>query len=477
MRRIHGYSKQRYLRTALPVVLLAAAAVTLTTAAASHPSAPSSVPTETTLVHRLDTCLAPGEAKPTVVLVHGAWADASSWSAEVATLQAAGYDARAIANPLQDLTTDSEYVADYLKAIHGPIVLVGHSYGGAVITNAAAGMTNVRALVYVDAAAPAPGETNGQLSGATSILNTDTPAQLFFTTPYPGAPSGADELYLNENIFIHYFASDLPVREAATLWASQRGASTAAFDTPSKKAAWQTIPSWYFISTGDQIITPASELMMAHRAVQPRVVVERVRAEEDPASRPEQVTAELDIDERPVGQYPDRAVQAQRLGDHGAGAHEDRDQVAVIRARPPVATDDAGQQGAQPPVGCAEPPVGASGHPREPGNVRGDAPGHEPGEQHPQQSLDLVDHIRADVAGKECPGQHGERHGPHLTVEGERATVRPGSPAGTARAGHGRTPAHAREATARPASAGRHGQPLRSPQPCLQPATARPFPG
>jgi pimeloyl-ACP methyl ester carboxylesterase len=85
-------------------------------------------------------CLPAGQAKPTVVLVHGAWADASSWSGEVAILQRAGYDVRAIANPLQDLTTDAEYVADYLKTISGPIVLVGHSYGGAVITNAAAGI-------------------------------------------------------------------------------------------------------------------------------------------------------------------------------------------------------------------------------------------------------------------------------------------------------------------------------------------------
>jgi pimeloyl-ACP methyl ester carboxylesterase len=222
--------------------------------------------TESSLVHRLDTCLPRGQAKPTVVLVHGAWADASSWSGEVATLQAAGYDVRAIANPLQDLTTDSQYVAGYLKTIHGPIVLAGHSYGGAVITNAAAGLANVKALVYVDASAPAPGETNGQLSGASSILNKDTPAQLFFTTTYPGAPAGASELYLNENIFVRYFASDLPRAEAEQLWASQRGASTAAFSTPSRYAAWKTIPSWYFISTGDQIITPASELAMAHRA-------------------------------------------------------------------------------------------------------------------------------------------------------------------------------------------------------------------
>jgi pimeloyl-ACP methyl ester carboxylesterase len=254
---------------ALPAAAAVAAAALVayggSPAAAVASTAPDG-PAQASLVHQLDTCLPDRQARPTVVLVHGAWADASSWSGEVATLQAAGYDVRAIANPLQDLTTDSQYVADYLKTIPGPVVLVGHSYGGAVITNAAAGLANVKALVYVDASAPAPGETNGQLSGAASILTKDTPAQLFFTTSYPGAPAGASELYLNENIFIHNFASDLPSGEAERLWASQRGASTAAFNTPSKFAAWKTIPSWYFISTNDQIITAASELAMAHRA-------------------------------------------------------------------------------------------------------------------------------------------------------------------------------------------------------------------
>jgi pimeloyl-ACP methyl ester carboxylesterase len=254
-------------------ILLALSGSAVAAALAAYTSRPTAAatgaqdgPTGSSLVHRLETCLSTGQAKPTVVLVHGAWADASSWSGEVTTLQAAGYDARAIANPLQDLATDSQYVGDYLTTISGPVVLVGHSYGGAVITNAAAGLANVKALVYVDAAAPAPGETNGQLSGRTSILNTATPAQLFFTTSYPGAPTGASELYLNEYIFLNYFASDLPRTEAKRLWASQRGASTAAFDTPSKAAAWKTIPSWYFISTNDQIITAASELSMARRA-------------------------------------------------------------------------------------------------------------------------------------------------------------------------------------------------------------------
>jgi pimeloyl-ACP methyl ester carboxylesterase len=214
-------------------------------------------------VHRLTTCLGPGRAKPTVVLVHGAWADSSSWSGEVAALQVAGYDVRAIANPVQNLTTDSLYVADYLKTIHGPVVLAGHSYGGSVITNAAAGLANVKRLVYVDAAAPAPGQTTAQLSGADSVLIRKKPAELFNTTT---SPSGPPELYLKEGIFIHNFAGDLPQRKAKVLWASQRGASMAALDTPSKAAAWKTIPSWYFISTGDQIITPASELAMAHRA-------------------------------------------------------------------------------------------------------------------------------------------------------------------------------------------------------------------
>jgi pimeloyl-ACP methyl ester carboxylesterase len=222
-------------------------------------------PATSALIQRLRACHTSG-TKPIVVLVHGAWADTSSWSGEVSTLRHAGYDARAIANPLQDLTTDAEYVADYLKTLHGPVVLVGHSYGGAVITNAAAGLANVKALVYVDASAPAPGETNGSLSGAGSVLNQKAAAQLFFTTTYPDAPAGASELYLRQDIFVHYFGSDLPSAQAELLWASQRGASTAAFDTPSKAAAWKTIPSWYFISSDDQIITEASELAMAHRA-------------------------------------------------------------------------------------------------------------------------------------------------------------------------------------------------------------------
>jgi pimeloyl-ACP methyl ester carboxylesterase len=209
---------------------------------------------------------APNAVKPTVVLVHGAWADASSWDGEVAALQKQGYVVRAIANPLQSLTTDSQYVSDFLKSVNGPVVLVGHSYGGSVITNAAADNPNVKALVYVDAAAPDVGETNGSLSGSDSVLKHKPESELFDKLPYPGAPPGAVDLYLKKDTFIHNFGNDLPADDATRLWATQRAASTSAFDTPSKAAAWKTIPSWYFISSGDQIITPTSEKAMAERA-------------------------------------------------------------------------------------------------------------------------------------------------------------------------------------------------------------------
>ncbi|MEV4171286.1 alpha/beta hydrolase [Nonomuraea sp. NPDC049709] len=207
----------------------------------------------------------PGRAKPTVVLVHGAWAETSSWNGEVDALRRAGYVARAIANPLQGLNSDAAAVADFLKTLRGPIVLVGHSYGGSVITNAAAGVPGVKALVYVDAAAPDVGEATGKLSGSGSALNAN-PDTLYDKVSRPGAPQGATDLYLKRDTFVGSFGSDLPRDTALRLWATQRAASTSAFMTPSAAAAWKSIPSWYFVSTGDRIITPASKLSMARRA-------------------------------------------------------------------------------------------------------------------------------------------------------------------------------------------------------------------
>jgi len=144
-------------------------------------------------------------------------------------------------------------------------VLVGHSYGGSVITNAAANVPNVKALVYVDAPAPDVGEATVQLRGRGSALNAN-PDTLYDEAPYPGAPPGVYDLYLKQDVFVYAYASDLPRNVARRLWATQRAASTSAFMTPSRAAAWRKIPSWYFISTGDQIITAESMSFMAKRA-------------------------------------------------------------------------------------------------------------------------------------------------------------------------------------------------------------------
>src|SRR5262249_41688093 len=140
--------------------------------------------------------------KPTIVLVHGAWADSSSWSGEIARLQHDGYPVVAAPNPLRGLATDSANLADFLSRITGPIVLVGHSYGGAVITDAATGNTNVKALVYDDAYLPATGDSIAALSGAASALapaGQGNPGAVFSLYPYDGAAAGTYDTYLLPN--------------------------------------------------------------------------------------------------------------------------------------------------------------------------------------------------------------------------------------------------------------------------------------
>ena len=144
-------------------------------------------------------------------MAHGAWADTSSWSGEVDALRKAGLTARAIANPLRGLDGDAATVADFLKTVSGPVVLVGHSYGGPVITNAAASAPNVKALVCVDAAMPGVGETTAQLSGSGSALEA-SPEQLYDTATSPDAPQGAQDLCLKRDVFVRSFASGLPPR-------------------------------------------------------------------------------------------------------------------------------------------------------------------------------------------------------------------------------------------------------------------------
>jgi pimeloyl-ACP methyl ester carboxylesterase len=209
-------------------------------------------------------CTGPGRTLITVVLVHGTWADNSSWSGELSELQRDGCQVRAAAVAVHDLGADATTVADFVGTIPGAILLVGHSYGGAVISNAAAEAPNVFGLVYVDAYEPAVGEAAGNLGGTTSALATHPAAELF--EQIPGAPDGTENLILSQGTFLRYFASDLPRAQALALWASQAVAGSGALYAPSQHAAWQTLPSWAFISTGDQIITPQSMLAMADRA-------------------------------------------------------------------------------------------------------------------------------------------------------------------------------------------------------------------
>jgi pimeloyl-ACP methyl ester carboxylesterase len=163
------------------------------------------------------------QAKPTIVLVHGAWANTASWSGVIERLQAEGYTVYAPPNPLRSLTGDAQTIADFLKTIKGPIVLVGHSYGGAVITNAANGIPNVKALVYVDAFAPAKGESAFELTATFpgSVLNSPPPPEVFKSVPFPGAKEGDLLLYVNLAFFMNGFANDLSAKQGAVAEATQ----------------------------------------------------------------------------------------------------------------------------------------------------------------------------------------------------------------------------------------------------------------
>ncbi|SNT60787.1 Pimeloyl-ACP methyl ester carboxylesterase [Asanoa hainanensis] len=205
------------------------------------------------------------QQKPTLVLVHGAWADGSSWNAVTSRLLDEGYDVRVPPNPLRSLATDSETIADFLSTIPGPIVLAGHSYGGAVITNAALGNRNVKALVFVDAFAPDQGESVNELAGPDSAL-AGPPETVFDFVPYPGAPPGDADLYLKKNVFLQSFANLVPARTARVLYTVQRPLTASAAMEGSGPPAWRTIRSWWVLGTQDKVIPPAQQRFMANRA-------------------------------------------------------------------------------------------------------------------------------------------------------------------------------------------------------------------
>ncbi|MGW1162888.1 alpha/beta fold hydrolase [Streptomyces sp. NPDC002519] len=241
-------------------VLVAAATVFASTTQVT--AAPSAAAAETSSAE-----------KPTIVLVHGAWADASSWNAVMGRLQRAGYTVYAPPNPLRGVSYDAQTLASFVSTIPGPVVLVGHSYGGMVITNAAAKSPNVKALVYDDAYIPDEGETVFQINGAKpGSCVTAEPTSFLNLVPYPGAPSGDVDAYLKwapngtYKGFRDCFANGVPAAQARLIAAGQRPFAVSAGSEPSGAPAWKSLPSWAVVGTADHVIPPAEQLSMAERA-------------------------------------------------------------------------------------------------------------------------------------------------------------------------------------------------------------------
>jgi pimeloyl-ACP methyl ester carboxylesterase len=197
---------------------------------------------------------ATGAAKPTIVLVHGAFADATGWQRVIPILQRDGYEVIAVQNPLASLAGDVETTKRLIDAQKGPIVLVGHSYGGAVITGAAAGNPNVKALVYIAAFAPEGGEPVG-------AFGEKYPADLGSAF----RPDSAGFLYVDRARFRELFCADLPAADARVAAATQKPIHNSAFGASVPIAAWKTIPSWYLVSQDDRAINPELERFYAKR--------------------------------------------------------------------------------------------------------------------------------------------------------------------------------------------------------------------
>jgi pimeloyl-ACP methyl ester carboxylesterase len=200
----------------------------------------------------------------TVVLVHGAFADASSWNGVITRLQAEGVQVTAPPNPLRGIAADSAYIASVLEQIEGPVVAVGHSYAGAVITNAAVQARNVVGLVFVAAFAPEEGERLGEAAAASKdavLGSVQVPRH------YPSADGGqAVEFAIDPSGFHDAFAADLPAEVTAVMAATQRPVSELAFSEPSGPPAWKNLPSWAVVATADKAAGTDVTRSMAERA-------------------------------------------------------------------------------------------------------------------------------------------------------------------------------------------------------------------
>lgn len=239
----------------------------------------------------------PAAPRPSIVLVHGAFADASGWHPVIERLARKGYDVVAPTNPLRGLETDVQYLRDFLETVPGPIVLVGHSYGGFVMTNAATGNSKVKALVYVAAFAPDAGETVGGISASVpgSLLGPST----LTTRDYTGSDGAThQEGYITPTAYRQVFAADVDRTDAWVYAVSQKPADLSLLGTPSGEPAWASIPTWTLVATQDRVIPPDAQRAMAARA---GAVTAEVRASHSVAvSNPSKVARFIELAARSV---------------------------------------------------------------------------------------------------------------------------------------------------------------------------------
>jgi pimeloyl-ACP methyl ester carboxylesterase len=215
----------------------------------------------TTLAMSASAQMSKPAQKPVIVLVHGAFADASSWNGVVNVLKKDGYFVIAAANPLRGAKSDGAYIGSLVSDLKTPVVLVGHSYGGNVITEAANGRSNVKALVYVSAFAPETGETLGELTGK---FPGSTLGQAL--APAADLADGGKDLYIQQDKFHAQFAADVPTAEATLMAATQRPLLQAALEEKAGAAAWKNLPSWWIYGDADKNIPPQAMAFMAKRA-------------------------------------------------------------------------------------------------------------------------------------------------------------------------------------------------------------------
>jgi len=226
--------------------------------------------------------------KPTIVLVHGAFAESASWNHVIEALSSSGHPVIAAANPLRDLAADAASVGDVVRSIDGPVVLVAHSYGGAVMSNVPADSGEITGLVYVNGFAPDPGESCFSLAGRFpgSTLGNDT------LRPVPRS-NGTTDLYIIQDLFHDLFCPDVPAAEAALLAATQRPATQEALFAPSgDRPLWRELPSWFLIGDEDRIIPAEVQRFMAERAGAQRTIELPGVSHALPVSQP-QATADL----------------------------------------------------------------------------------------------------------------------------------------------------------------------------------------